>query len=285
MKIADVSREVNQQIVEMGARFDPNGELEARFLCECGCLSWVVMPAKKYADGGAWVQGHARLCRLARPRSTDVGCRSCGDDQVGVEADALDATDADHARESSVRRLGVSSDSALTPNVENASLGEEAACEDASMWIRRAAAGSAPDQGCIGAGMHSGDAKPQPRDAVAAGRELAEAVLRQGARWRPVEHSSCCTSQGDEVDDDPAAIVAKPPQRNRLEDADALTRTSDRTGKHRRDCGLSARHHANSREHHGGEKPTPHILSTSPTASWFRLTPIAPAAFGTLARA
>jgi hypothetical protein len=50
---AEVSRAINRQIAEMSGRLDADGSLEVRFLCECGCFSWVTMPAKLYADGGA----------------------------------------------------------------------------------------------------------------------------------------------------------------------------------------------------------------------------------------
>jgi len=64
MERAEVSREVNDQIAEMSARMDADGALEIRFLCECGCFSWVTMTAKQYADGGAWYDDHA--LRMAR---------------------------------------------------------------------------------------------------------------------------------------------------------------------------------------------------------------------------
>jgi hypothetical protein len=59
MDHAEVAREVNRQIAEMSARLNEDEALEVRFMCECGCLSWVTMTAKRYAAEGAWRNGHA----------------------------------------------------------------------------------------------------------------------------------------------------------------------------------------------------------------------------------
>ncbi len=65
MERAEVSREVNRQIAEMSSRLDGAASLDVRFLCECGCLSWVTMTASQYVDGGAWYGDHA--VRMPKP--------------------------------------------------------------------------------------------------------------------------------------------------------------------------------------------------------------------------
>lgn len=58
---AALSREVNDRTYELLLRFGspetPDGAL-AKFLCECGCLTYIALPPTRYADSGAWIDAH-----------------------------------------------------------------------------------------------------------------------------------------------------------------------------------------------------------------------------------
>lgn len=59
---ADLARELNRQIAQMGRALTPSGEVnELAFYCECGCMKSLLLTVEAFdAAGGDLIEGHSR---------------------------------------------------------------------------------------------------------------------------------------------------------------------------------------------------------------------------------
>jgi hypothetical protein len=58
---ADLARELNRQIAQIGRRLTESGEVnELAFYCECGCLKSLLLTLEAFDEaGGAVIDGHS----------------------------------------------------------------------------------------------------------------------------------------------------------------------------------------------------------------------------------
>jgi hypothetical protein len=69
MSAYETARAVNLRVYQLSAVFTESSGEEGPvdFLCECGCMSFVPLPASRYdADGGAWLEGHRIVTPLRK---------------------------------------------------------------------------------------------------------------------------------------------------------------------------------------------------------------------------